>query len=126
MAVNQTANEVLRFPHAIAQGIEVVNRVKRLFDLKIVIDLALHYQVCVSGGGLGDGTIMRNAIAVMCFWCCVEADVRGLAAKFVAADDGVGDLYDGLDIFNGIAHFVNRGDIFIIAPPTNSYASEQG
>ena len=126
MAVNKIVDKVLRFPHAIAQSIEGVNRVKVLLRLKIVIDLALHYQVGVSGGGLGDGTVMRNAIAVMCFWCCVKADVRDLAVKFMAADDGVGDLYDGLDIFNGIAHFVNRGDIFIIAPPTNSYASEQG
>ena len=126
MAINQTVNEVLRFPHAIAQGIEVVNRVKVLLGLKVVIDLALHYQVCVSGGGLSDGTIMRNAIAVMCFWCCVEVDVRGLAAKFVAADDGVGDLYDGLGIFYGIAHFVNCGDPFFVTPPTDSDASEQG
>ena len=69
---------------------------------------------------------MRNAIAVMYFWCCVEVDVRGVAVKFVAADDGVGDLYDGLGIFNGIAHFVNCGDLFVITPPTDSYASEQG
>ena len=124
-AVNQIVDEVLRFPHAIAQGVEVVNRVKGLLGFKIVIDLALHHQVCVSGGGLGDGTIMRDAIAVMCFWCCVEADIRGLAVKFVTAHDGMGNLYDGFGIFKGVAHFVNCGDPFIIAPPTNSYASEQ-
>ena len=122
----QIVDKVLCFPHAVAQGIEVVNRVKGLLGFKVVIDLALHHHICVSGGGLGDGTIMRYAIAVMCFWRCVEVDVRGLAVKFMAAYDGVGDLCDGLSIFNGVAYFVNCGNPFIIAPPTNGYASEQG
>lgn len=121
----QVVDEVLRFPHAVAQGVEVVNRVEGLVGFKVVIDLALHYEVCISDCGLGDGTIMRDAIAVMCFWCCAEAGVRGVAVKFVAAHDGVKDLYDGLGIFNGIACFVNCGDPFIFAPPTNGYASEQ-
>ena len=124
--MNKVVDEFLRFPHAVAQGIEVVNRVKGLLGFKVVIDLALHHQVGVSSRGLGDGTIMRYAIAVMCFWRCVEADVRGLAVKFMAAHDGVGGLCDGLGIFNGVAHFVNCGDPFIFAPPTNGYASEQG